>query len=89
VLRRAHGDAWQDRCGVTADRVGRWRDRQRAEAARHPAGTVEPRLLYFADFYDLRTIVGKSWDGEVGAALGDRRTTEVFLNQLDTNRLRS
>jgi hypothetical protein len=46
------------------------------------AGAIEERLLYFADFYDLRTILKKHWK-DFASALGDWKTTEVWLDELE------
>ena len=38
--------------------------------------------MYYADFYDLRTIL-KKWAGEFSNALGDWKTIEVWLTELE------
>jgi hypothetical protein len=43
-------------------------------------------LLYYADFYDLRTLLMKHWSDEAvgfSDALGKRKTIEVFLEELE------
>jgi len=61
VLREAFGDEWVDKCGVTPERVQKWNRRKAQEEGRQKLGAVEERLLYYADFYDLETILGKHW----------------------------
>jgi hypothetical protein len=49
-LSRTFGQQWEERLGVSAERVEKWRDRRKEEAARLSTGNLETRLLYFADF---------------------------------------
>ena len=83
VLTKKHGADWIGQCGVSEERIGRWKERRIAEAKRQQSGAVETRLLYYSDFYDLRTILHKHWSGEFSEALGKWKTIEVFLNELE------
>jgi Swt1-like HEPN len=83
VLSRSLGPEWVDKCGVSPERVEVWRERKRVEGARQEAGVVEERLIYYADFYDLKTILKKHWSGEFSDALGDWKTMEVWLAELE------
>ncbi|MDP2856809.1 MAG: Swt1 family HEPN domain-containing protein [Bacillota bacterium] len=82
VLARQRQD-WVDTCGVSAERLAKWRERQETERGRQKGGVVEERLIYYADFYDLKTILTKNWSGPFSDALGDRRTMQVFLTELE------
>lgn len=77
------GEDWVDRCGVSPERIAKWKERKTAEEKRQEAGVVEERLIYYADFYDLKTILKKNWAGELSEALGDWKTFEVFLDALE------
>ena len=44
---------------------------------------VDERLIYYADFYDLKTILKKHWANVFAAALGDWKTLEVYLTELE------
>jgi Swt1-like HEPN len=83
VLSKSIGSDWVDSCGVSEDRVKKWKVRKEAESKRQEAGVVEERLLYYADFYDLKTILKKHWSGEFSASLGDWKTMEVWLSELE------
>jgi len=74
---------WIARCGVSPDRIEKWKERKATEIKRQEAGVVEERLIYFADFYDLKSILKKNWSGDFSAALGDWRTFEVYLGELE------
>jgi hypothetical protein len=81
TLAESFGESWPQKCGVSSDRVKKWEERKADEAKRQEAGTVEPRLLYYADFYDLPVILKKHWE-KFSPALGDFKTMEVFLTEL-------
>ena len=84
VLEQKYGHEWLDECGVSEQRLERWKQRKTVETQRQPGGAVEKRLLYYADFYDLRTILNKHWSGEFSQALGGKwKTMEVFLTELE------
>lgn len=82
VLERKFGADWVSKCGVSDDHRAEWTKRKEVEALRQRAGTVEERLLYYAHFFDLETILKKHWDGEFSAALGEWKTMQVWLNEL-------
>ena len=82
-LSRRQGKGWEDNCGVSADRVTKWRERHAAEARRQESGVVDERLIYYADFYDLKTILKKNWQDVFSAALGDLKTLDVYLTELE------
>jgi len=81
TLSREHGAQWVDKCGVSSARVLQWRDRQAVDESRQKTGVVDERLLYYADFYDLPTILEKNWH-LFTEALGDLKTCMVFLEEL-------
>lgn len=81
VLRKEYGDEWVEKLGVSPERLEKWRERQ-AEEARHKAGAVvEQRILYYADFTDLYTILHKNWD-LFKPCFGDKKELEVYLSRL-------
>jgi hypothetical protein len=77
------GEDWVNRCGVSPERIAKWKERKATEEKRQEAGVVEERLIYYADFYDLKTILKKNWAGELSEALGDWKTIEVYLDELE------
>jgi hypothetical protein len=82
VLGKELGNDWAEKCGVSPERLAVWRERKRVEEARQEAGVVEERILYYADFYDLKTILKKHWT-HFSVALGDLKTMEVWLSTLE------
>ena len=82
VLSAKLGPEWIEACGVSDDRLTRWRERKQIEVKRQETGVVDERLIYYADFYDLRTILKKHWS-HFAEALGEWRTMEVYLLELE------
>lgn len=85
ILRNKFGDSWIEKCGVSTERVDQWKERKKVEEKRQESGTVEERLIYYADFYDLKTILKKHWN-EFTDALGDLKTMKVWLSELESLR---
>lgn len=83
VLTRKFGAQWADRCGLSSSRIDQWKERKSVEVKRQRSGVVEDRLIYFADFYDLKNILKKNWSGEFSAAFGEWKRIEVFLDELE------
>src|SRR6185503_18610020 len=69
-LTRALGPQWEQASGVSPERLSHWRSRKTTEESRQESGVVEERLIYYADFYDLKTILKKHWGACFAVALG-------------------
>ena len=82
TLQNKFGNNWEEKCGVTETRLTHWKERKAVEEKRQETGVVEERLIYYADFYDLKTILEKNWS-EFSAALGDWKTMKVWLGELE------
>lgn len=83
VLQKQLGNSWVEECGVSPERLDKWKERRVAEEKRQKSGVIEQRLIYYADFYDLSTILKKHWSGTFSDALGDWKKTEVWLGELE------
>ena len=82
TLERTQGREWLDSCGGTSDRIAIWTERKSVEQRRQEAGVVDERLLYYADFFDLKTILKKHWSGDFSDALGEWKRFEAFFDEL-------
>jgi hypothetical protein len=85
TLESSFGSNWIEKCGVTPERIEKWKERKEDEEKRQQGGVVEPRIIYYADFYDLGTILKKSWE-KFSPALGDWKPIEVYLGELEKMR---
>jgi len=77
------GKDWIDCCGVTLDRISKWKEKQEIEEKTLKYSPIEKRLLYYSDFYDLITIIDKNWDKGFNDVFGNKATTMVFLDLLE------
>lgn len=68
---------------MSPERLAVWKERKISEVKRQESGVVDERLIYYADFYDLKTIMRKHWSGEFSKALGNWKTFEVMLTELE------
>ena len=82
VLVDAIGDDWEQKCGVSLERLEKWKERKEIEEKRQKSGAIDERILYYADFYDLKTILKKQWH-HFANALGEYKTFEVWLSELE------
>jgi hypothetical protein len=82
ILSKKLGAYWANDCGVSPERVQRWQERKAEEEKRQRFGTIEERLIYYADFYDLKRILKKNWEDEFSQAFGDWKIMEVWLDEL-------
>ncbi|MBW4440682.1 MAG: hypothetical protein KME10_05480 [Plectolyngbya sp. WJT66-NPBG17] len=83
VLSKRFGDDWAEKCGVSQQRITAWRERKQVEEKRQVSGVVEERLIYYADFYDLKTILKKHWSLDFSPVFGDWKTMEVWLTEME------
>lgn len=83
VLSQSLGPKWIEKSGVSVERIQKWGERKDIEGSRQEAGVVDERLIYYADFYDLKTILKKNWSGDFSGALGDWKSMEVWLDELE------
>lgn len=83
LLSEKFGENWIDNCGVTSETIEKWKIRKITEEKRQISGVVEERLIYYANFYDLKTILKKHWDNVFYAAFGNWKTMEVWLTELE------
>lgn len=81
ILPRELGESWLENCGVTLNRIEHWQDRQQEDDRKF--GFYDSRLIYYADFYDLKTILKKNWDRGLSSVFGNLREIEVLLGILE------
>jgi hypothetical protein len=67
--------------GVTDDRLAKWLDAKEIESKRRDGVRPEERLLYFAEFSDLLTIINRSWALFL-PCFGDKQKLNVYLTRL-------
>ena len=83
TLKKKLGPDWEKQCGVTEQKLEKWQNRKETEKRRQKTGATDERLLYYANFYDLKIILKKHWDEYFSEIFGEWKTTEVFLTELE------
>jgi hypothetical protein len=57
LLYSKYGSSYENRLGVPENRVAKWKERKIEEQKRLTSGSIEERLMYYSDFYDLISLV--------------------------------
>jgi len=81
VLSKKFGVEWYQSCGVSEERVSQWDERRLTDEKKFRHS--DPRLIYYADFYDLKTILKKNWSNGFSEVFGKLKEIEVLLDLLD------
>lgn len=81
VLSKELGQGWENSCGVSDARVKQWEERRLVDEKKF--GSSDPRLIYYADFYDLKVILKKNWDKGLSRVFGKLKELEVLLDLLE------
>jgi hypothetical protein len=82
-LQKSLGDNWVEQCGVPQERIDKWKERKQIEEKKQAAGVVEERLIYYADFYDLKTILKYRWSQDFSKVFGEWKEMDVWLSTLE------
>ncbi|MES2680235.1 MAG: hypothetical protein V4635_10135 [Bacteroidota bacterium] len=80
------GHEWPASSGISAERIVKWNERKIVEQKRQSNGTPDDRLIYFADFYDLKTLLHKNWPNVFSQVFGEWKEMDVFLTILESFR---
>ncbi len=83
TLRNRFKENWITKCGISNNRIEIWKERKKVEIKRQTSGVIEERILFYADFYDLKTILKKHWGTEFSKVFGDWKTMEVWLKEME------
>lgn len=87
AFRTKYGDDWVNLCGIETKYVKKWEKAKLSEEKKQIYGVVEPRLIYYADFFDLHPILKSSWTNIFEIIFGvTYETMEVWLEALRTVR---
>jgi len=84
VLSKKIGKDWESKCNMPEGRILNWRNKKEIEEKR--IGNSDSRLIYYSDFYDLRTIISKNWDNEFKKIFHNKKEFEVLYEILEKYR---
>src|SRR5690606_10696484 len=80
-LKIKFGIDWPNKCGLSPERITKWFERQNEEKKR--IGINDTRIIYYADFYDLKTIISKNWEKCFKDVFNDKKQFELFYSILE------
>lgn len=70
---------------VIDDRILKWKEKREIESKKNNGVLLEDRLIYYSDFYDLKTIISKNWELFL-PILNDKKRFEVFFQEIENYR---
>jgi hypothetical protein len=70
---------------ISEDRTEKWKEKKDIEVKKNKGICLENRLIYYSDFYDLKTILNKNWELFLPIFLNKKRF-EVFFEELENYR---
>jgi len=88
ILSDKLGGEWLVKTGVSQDRYDGWVRKREEEKKKLATGNLETRLLYFADFYDLKTIIVKNW-GHFSAVSASERNSKYSYRTSKTSAIQT
>jgi len=70
---------------VSPDRIEKWKEKRDIELKKNKGILFENRLIYYSDFYDLKTIIDKNWE-TFSPALNNKKRFEIFFKEVENYR---
>ncbi|MEO0046960.1 MAG: hypothetical protein RL705_2151 [Bacteroidota bacterium] len=70
---------------ISEERTSKWLEKKEIEAKKNKGILFEKRLIYYSDFYDLKTIILKNWDKFMPVFLNKKRF-EIFFDEVESYR---
>lgn len=85
ILKNKYDNDWEKHLGVSDERLAIWASRKAEEKKRLNNQSIENRIIYYSDFYDLKTIIVKNWN-IFKDCFKDKKIIEHQLSQLESFR---
>ena len=80
VLTKKFGSDWVHKSGLSSDRICKWLEKQKDEEKK--LQRCDPRIIYYADFYDLFRLIKINWEGGLCEVFEDLKEIDVLLKIL-------
>ena len=81
IMFNRHGDNWIDHIGFDDEKITKWRGRMATEENR--LGNADTRLIFYSDFYDLKTVILKNWNSGFSEVFGKKKKFEQFWETIE------
>lgn len=70
---------------ISPDRIEKWKEKREIETKKYKGVNMENRIIYYSDFYDLKTIIVKNWEFFKDVLI-EKKKFEVYFDQVETFR---
>ncbi len=70
---------------VTSERIDKWKEKREIEKKKFDGILLEPRILYYSDFYDLSIIISKNWE-RFQPIFNDKKRFDILFSEIETFR---
>ncbi|SHG07742.1 hypothetical protein SAMN05444274_1382 [Mariniphaga anaerophila] len=70
---------------VSDERISKWIEKREIELKKYKGILTENRIIYYSDFYDLKTIIFKNWEIFL-PILKNKKRFEIFHNEIENFR---
>lgn len=80
ALEIKYGNNWLDKLKIDKKKIEDWKSKREEERKRFRNNILENRLLYYSDFYDLKTIILKHWDDCFSEVFKEKKEFEVLFD---------
>ncbi|HCW05911.1 MAG TPA: hypothetical protein DGG95_00905 [Cytophagales bacterium] len=70
---------------ISEERISKWKEKREIEHKKNNGIPYENRLIYYSDFYDLKTIILKNWELFLPILL-DKKRFDVFFSEVENYR---
>ncbi len=70
---------------ISPDRIIKWKEKREIEQKKNKGILLECRLIYYSDFYDLKTIIDKNWQ-KFSPVLSNKKRFETFFKEVENYR---
>lgn len=76
------GDSDTSPYKVSEERIAKWKEKRDVEIKKYKGVLNERRLIYYSDFYDLKSIIDKNWPVFL-SVFTDKKRFEVFFAEVE------
>ncbi|QXP55185.1 hypothetical protein H0I25_14000 [Cellulophaga sp. HaHa_2_95] len=70
---------------VSSERLNKWKEKRDIESKKNNGILFESRIIFFSDFYDLKTIIDKNWELFL-PILNEKKRFSVFFKEIEQYR---
>ena len=70
---------------ISPERIEKWKEKREIESKKNKGILFENRLIYYSDFYDLKSIIDKNWSVFLPILLNKKRF-EIFFKEIENFR---